>query len=187
MVPVRLGETSIWETRNITSSKPDISTCTEAREAPGAEKYQEILARSPILNCSVGWCVRVECQIRDLEVQSSVNFTISGSVTEGSVTQSGQQQIFLQTAAEIRYDSQTYAHILEQNQRFVRAQTQTALEISKEYNYYPIIIGSSVGGLVLLALITAGLYKLGFFKRQYKNLLESPEGLEEAPVDPPIG
>ncbi|XP_040211787.1 integrin alpha-M-like [Rana temporaria] len=188
MVPVRVGETSIWQSWNITSSEPDLSTCTEAREAPGVENYQEILARTPILNCSVGWCVRVECEIQDLKVQSSLNFTISGSVTKESVTQTGQQKISLQTSAEIRYDSQTYAHILEQNQRFVRTQTQTTLEINVEYNYFPIIIGSSVGGLVLLALIAAGLYKLGFFKRQYKNLLENPdvpgaEGTEQAPLD----
>ncbi|XP_077305923.1 integrin alpha-M-like [Lithobates pipiens] len=188
MVPVRLGETSIWESWNITNTEPETSTCTEAREAPGVENYQEILARTPILNCSVGWCVRVECQIQDLKVQSSLNYTISGSVTKESVTKTGQQKIFLQTSAEIRYDSQTYAHILEQNQRFVKTQTQTTLEISVEYNYFPIIIGSSVGGLVLLALIAAALYKLGFFKRQYKNMLENPsdpgaEGADQAPLD----
>lgn len=187
MVPVRLGEMSIWERWNITNSEPDISTCTEAREAPGSENYQEILAKTQTLNCSVGWCVRVECQIQNLMVQGSINYTISGSVTKESVTKTGQQQIFLQTSAEIRYDSQTYA-LLEQNQRFVKTQTQTTLEIREEYNYYPIIIGSSLGGLVLLALIVAALYKLGFFKRQYKNLLENPdvpgaEGTEQAPLD----
>ncbi|OCT64588.1 hypothetical protein XELAEV_18045687mg [Xenopus laevis] len=69
-----------------------------------------------------------------------------------------------------------YQHILEQNQPFTRAQAQTELEVYTEYNYLPMIIGSSVGGLVLLALITAALYKVGFFKRQYKELMESPEG-----------
>uniref|UniRef100_A0A8C0IN18 VWFA domain-containing protein n=1 Tax=Chelonoidis abingdonii TaxID=106734 RepID=A0A8C0IN18_CHEAB len=55
-------------------------------------------------------------------------------------------------------------------------QVQTVVERSEVYNYLPIIVGSSVGGLGLLALITAALYKLGFFKRQYKQRLE--DGVE---------
>uniref|UniRef100_A0A8C3H8E1 VWFA domain-containing protein n=1 Tax=Chrysemys picta bellii TaxID=8478 RepID=A0A8C3H8E1_CHRPI len=39
-------------------------------------------------------------------------------------------------------------------------QVQTVVERSEVYNYLPIIVGSSVGGLVLLALITTALYKV---------------------------
>ncbi|KAH1170633.1 hypothetical protein KIL84_006251, partial [Mauremys mutica] len=53
---------------------------------------------------------------------------------------------------------------------------QTAVERSEVYNYLPIIVGSSVGGLVLLALIAAALCKFGFFKRQYKQMME--DGVE---------
>ncbi|XP_018431204.1 PREDICTED: integrin alpha-D-like, partial [Nanorana parkeri] len=255
MVPVRLGETPLWETRNITSSTvckpipedPDASTCTEVGETPGAKDYQEVLRRQEAIlvkprqqiplcllqdgprcplrplpsdlpfhippgavfsmsppcsllsalqpsalslspqNCSVGWCVRVECEIRDLEVQRSLNFTVSGSVTKDWITQTGQQKIHLQSSAEIRYDSQIYAHILEQKERFIRAQAQTTLEIHLEYDYYPVIIGSSVGGLLLLALITAALYKLGFFKRQYKDMLGDPAESDSRHVGGPGG
>uniref|UniRef100_A0A8D0GUH4 VWFA domain-containing protein n=1 Tax=Sphenodon punctatus TaxID=8508 RepID=A0A8D0GUH4_SPHPU len=53
-------------------------------------------------------------------------------------------------------------------------QVQTVVERIEVYNYLPMIIGASVGGLILLALITAALYKLGFFKRQYKQMMEKP-------------
>uniref|UniRef100_A0A674ITE6 VWFA domain-containing protein n=1 Tax=Terrapene triunguis TaxID=2587831 RepID=A0A674ITE6_9SAUR len=55
-------------------------------------------------------------------------------------------------------------------------QVQTVVERYEVYNYLPIIVGSSMGGLVLLALITAALYKFGFFKRQYKQMME--DGVE---------
>lgn len=111
-------------------------------------------------------------------------FTINGTVTKNWTTQTEQNKISLQSWAEIVYDTRTY----HQSQNFTRTQAQTVLEIPTKYNYVPIIIGSSVGGLVLLALITAGLYKLGFFKRQYKNMLENPTGgqaeNDEAPLEP---
>lgn len=39
-------------------------------------------------------------------------------------------------------------------------QTKTVLEMYEIYNPVPLIVGSSVGGLLLLALITGGLYKV---------------------------
>ncbi|EMP23835.1 Integrin alpha-D [Chelonia mydas] len=54
----------------------------------------------------------------------------------------------------------------------IKGNVQTVVERSEAYNYLPIIMDSSVGGLVLLALITAALYKLNFFKRQYKKMME---------------
>ncbi|GAB1292759.1 Integrin alpha-X [Apodemus speciosus] len=44
------------------------------------------------------------------------------------------------------------------------------------HNPVLLIVGSSVGGLLLLVLITAVLYKAGFFKRQYKEMLEEATG-----------
>ncbi|CAI9601192.1 unnamed protein product [Staurois parvus] len=82
-------------------------------------------------------------------------------------------KISLQSWAEIVYDTQTF----HQSQHFTRAQAQTVLEVLGEYNYLPIIVGSSVGGLVPLALIIAALYKLGFFRRQYREMLENPEDI----------
>ncbi|XP_023378237.1 integrin alpha-M isoform X4 [Pteropus vampyrus] len=58
--------------------------------------------------------------------------------------------------------------------------TETKVEPYEVHDPVPLIVGSSVGGLVLLALITMGLYKLGFFKRQYKDMM-SEAGPETAP------
>ncbi|XP_075034839.1 integrin alpha-M-like [Mixophyes fleayi] len=170
LVPVKLGDSVVWEKTNIVSSQPQLTKCTVMGETPGAANYQELLKTTPILNCSVGSCLRTICNISDLDLQISLTFTISGPVTKDWTTQTEQLKISLQSSAEIVYDSRTY----HQSLHFIKAQAQTVLEVYTEYNYFPIIIGSSVGGLVVLALIAAGLYKLGFFKRQYKEMLESP-------------
>ncbi|XP_062994414.1 integrin alpha-L [Elgaria multicarinata webbii] len=51
----------------------------------------------------------------------------------------------------------------------------TEVEEVYEMDYLPIIIGSAVGGLFLLILIIVGLYKCGFFKRNYKQKMDFPE------------
>ncbi|VFV41864.1 integrin alpha-x [Lynx pardinus] len=55
-------------------------------------------------------------------------------------------------------------------------QMEMVLEKYEVYNSIPIIMGSSLGGLLLLALITAILYKVGFFKRRYKEMIEEANG-----------
>ncbi|XP_040295293.1 integrin alpha-M-like isoform X2 [Bufo bufo] len=172
LIPVRLGESIIWETPNINSSEPQLTTCRTVSETGGEQNHRELLKESPVLNCSVGTCLRTDCSISNLKDKESVTFTISGPVRRHWETQTDQEKVLLQSSAEIHYDTRVY--FMEQN--FTKAQAQTVLEVNVEYNYLPVIIGSSFGGLALLALITAGLYKLGFFKRQYKDMLDNTAG-----------
>ncbi|XP_056409901.1 integrin alpha-M-like isoform X2 [Hyla sarda] len=184
LIPVRLGESTVWDKPNITSSEPQVTRCRTINEPEGPQNPRELLRASPVLNCSVGTCLRSVCNISNMALGEVVTFTISGPVTKDWETQTDQQKVTLQSAAEIHYDRQMY--FMEQN--FTRAQAQTVLEVIVQYNYLPIIVGSSIGGLVLLALITAGLYKLGFFKRQYKQMLDDTGGENAAnngPVDAP--
>ncbi|KAG8140650.1 hypothetical protein E2320_003322 [Naja naja] len=63
------------------------------------------------------------------------------------------------------------------------SQVKTTVEFLKGYNYLPLVVGSSVIGVLLLVLIVAILYKLGFFKRQYKQMID--EAHSEVAGDPP--
>ncbi|XP_066433279.1 integrin alpha-M-like [Eleutherodactylus coqui] len=177
LIPLSLGNTSVWEKPNITSSQPELSTCTKTEEK-SVDGFQERMKISPVLNCSVGTCLKISCDIRYLEARTSVIFIISGAVTTSWSTQTKLKRIYIQSSAEIIYDRQLFWHILKQS--FVTAQAQTMLEISPGYNYYPLMLGSSLGGLLLLALITVALYKLGFFKRQYKEMMLESPGEESA-------
>uniref|UniRef100_A0A4W3GWZ0 Integrin alpha-M-like n=1 Tax=Callorhinchus milii TaxID=7868 RepID=A0A4W3GWZ0_CALMI len=86
-----------------------------------------------------------------------------------------QSKHLLETNAEVTYDTKRF---IQSTTLFQKATVTTQLDILKQFNPLPIIVGSSVGGFVLLAIIAAILYKVGFFKREYKDLLN--EGGETA-------
>ncbi|XP_034525966.1 integrin alpha-X-like [Ailuropoda melanoleuca] len=79
------------------------------------------------------------------------------------------------TVAEITFNRSVYSQLPGQ-EAFLRTQIEMVLEKYEVYNPIPVIVGSSVGGLLLLALITAILYKVGFFKRQYKEMMVEASG-----------
>uniref|UniRef100_A0A8C0GKF5 VWFA domain-containing protein n=1 Tax=Chelonoidis abingdonii TaxID=106734 RepID=A0A8C0GKF5_CHEAB len=89
------------------------------------------------------------------------------------VSQTQQQKVSLGVGSGVLEQGQvTVPGLLGPHLTAPLPQVQTVVERSEVYNYLPVIMGSSVGGLVLLALVTAALYKLNFFKRHYKEMLE---------------
>nr|XP_042700272.1 integrin alpha-D-like isoform X4 [Chrysemys picta bellii] len=148
--------------------EPELAQCASEAETPGSKDFVKQMSERPLLDCSVATCKKIRCRIASLEMQQPLEFMIKGNVSFQWVSQTQQQKVSLVSEARIEYEEKKYT----QKEGFVQRQVQTVVERSEAYNYLPIIVGSSVGGLVLLALITAALYKFGFFKRQYKQRLE---------------
>ncbi|KAJ7314101.1 hypothetical protein JRQ81_006036 [Phrynocephalus forsythii] len=73
------------------------------------------------------------------------------------------------TALWLMFDTKKYTNFY--GHEFAQFQV-TEMEVIKEMNYLPVIIGSGIGGLILLILIIVGLYKCGFFKRNYKEKMD---------------
>ncbi|KAG2463840.1 ITAX protein, partial [Polypterus senegalus] len=95
-----------------------------------------------------------------------------------------QKKLSLQSSAALSFNEDLYIHLFTTgSNRYLQIQASTVIELYEEVNFIPIILGSCVGGLVLLALITAGLYKAGFFKRQYKAMMDEHEDPCDAPPD----
>uniref|UniRef100_A0A8D0GU70 VWFA domain-containing protein n=1 Tax=Sphenodon punctatus TaxID=8508 RepID=A0A8D0GU70_SPHPU len=147
------------------------------------ETFQIILPVSPGLRHHLSG---LGCSISSLRRQQPLEFTIKGNVSfshnKWGLVSSSRQGSWIASPLQV----------------------QTVVERIEVYNYLPMIIGASVGGLILLALITAALYKvsgrlglivvgldlplpyplrnervsvsfqLGFFKRQYKQMMEKP-------------
>nr|XP_008113686.1 PREDICTED: integrin alpha-M [Anolis carolinensis] len=167
--PVELSETWVWNASlEFPKELSHLANCVPGKQTPGSKDFVKQLSKRPILDCSVATCKTVHCRIPSLEQQQPLQFTIKGDTGLKWLSQTQQKKVTLVSSAQIFYDENKYTTKKE----FVQSQANTVLEHLVPYNYLPIIIGSSIGGLVLLALIIAALYKLGFFKRQYKAMMD---------------
>nr|XP_005313365.2 integrin alpha-M isoform X2 [Chrysemys picta bellii] len=166
--PVELSGVRVWDASEVVPSKPELAQCNSEAETPGLKDFVKQMSDRPLLDCSVATCKKIRCRIASLEMQQPLEFRIKGNVSFQWVSQTQQQKVSLVSEARIEYEEKKYT----QKEGFVQRQVQTVVERSEAYNYLPIIMGSSVGGLVLLALITAALYKLDFFKCKYKQMME---------------
>ncbi|XP_074830330.1 integrin alpha-E isoform X2 [Natator depressus] len=69
---------------------------------------------------------------------------------------------------EITFNKHLYEGLKEENHK---AEITVILLKMQVINSLPVVIGSSVGGFLLLAFIIFILFKCGFFKRNYKNMM----------------
>ncbi|XP_069343342.1 integrin alpha-D-like [Eulemur rufifrons] len=172
-VPVLLNSVAVWD---VALEAPAQSLpCVSEREPPQHPDFLTHILRSSVLDCSIADCLRFRCDVPSFGIQEELDFILKGNLSFGWVSQTLQKKVLVVSVAEITFDRSTYSQLPGQ-EAFMRAQMETVLEEYEVYNPIPLMVGSSVGGLLLLALITAALYKLGFFKRQYKEMLgDKPE------------
>ncbi|KAH0626350.1 hypothetical protein JD844_001288 [Phrynosoma platyrhinos] len=167
--PVELNGIRVWNASlDIAAEFFHLAHCVPEKQTPGSKDFVKQLKERPILDCTVATCKTVRCDIPSLELKRPLEFRIKGDIGFKWVSETQQKKVTLMSSAKISYDEKKYF----QKEGFVQNQAKTVVEHLVPYNYLPIIIGSSIGGLVLLALIVAALYKLGFFKRQYKAMMD---------------
>ncbi|XP_057604637.1 integrin alpha-X [Hippopotamus amphibius kiboko] len=185
-VPVELNQVAVWEDTEVLHPQNPSIQCSSARTTPTESDFLTHFQKKPVLDCSVADCLRFRCDIPSFGVQEELDFILKGNLSFGWVSQTLQKKVLVVSVAEITFSRSTYSQLPGQ-EAFLRAQTELVLEKYEVYNPLPLIVGSSVGGLLLLALITAALYKAGFFKRQYKEMMEGADGQtapENATGDP---
>uniref|UniRef100_A0A8C0L476 Integrin alpha-D-like n=1 Tax=Canis lupus dingo TaxID=286419 RepID=A0A8C0L476_CANLU len=144
-VPILLNGVAVWD---VTSFSPVFLASTSFPSCPQ--------------NCSIADCLKIHCDLPSFGIQEELEFTLKGNLNFGWVSQTLQKKVLVVSVAEITFNRSVYSQLPGQ-EAFLRAQMETVLEKYEVYNPIPIIAGSSVGGLLLLALITAILYKVNVF------------------------
>ncbi|XP_066486479.1 integrin alpha-X-like [Tiliqua scincoides] len=175
--PVQLNRTWVWNASvEVPSELSSLVQCAPGNHTTASKDFVKQLGESPILNCFVAACKIVHCNISSLEQQQPLKFSIKGKIGFQWLSQIQQKKVTLLSSARISYDETKYT---QEGER--QSQVNTVVEHLVAYNYLPAIIGSSLAGLILLAVIAAVLYKVGFFKRQYKTMMDEAgaEGNEE--------
>ncbi|XP_048101456.1 integrin alpha-M-like [Alosa alosa] len=182
-VPIKLQEENIWT--DLDSLKM-INGCRTYKDMKPVGDVIKKLQKDLTLDCSVAECRVFTCDI-DLTENSQRFLNISGNVSSTWIEKTGlrEAQLALITEATMEYDQNKYIYFSDSRKQPPVSKIKTIVEVYDVPNFTKEIIGGTVGGLILLALITAGLVKAGFFKSQYKQMMEEAAGqdTEGAPAE----
>ncbi|KAM4619492.1 integrin alpha-11-like [Polymixia lowei] len=147
------------------------SHCILPRPRAASQVTPEDLSHLSQLNHSTSVSVEVRCRLT-LPASREVKVTVRGRLQLQALLAVRFKSLELLTAGTIQLEPTSPMFL--QDDKPVR---QIILELRREEGYrIPIwiILGSSLGGLVLLALLILALWKLGFFKRQTRQEEEDP-------------
>ncbi|XP_033928379.1 integrin alpha-X-like [Melopsittacus undulatus] len=171
-----MGGNQLWGSLELTHSQ-DPSRCQAVAEHPPKDPDgTRSLRQRHLLDCAVASCREFRCQMGPIEPPQVLRFGVGGEPAMGWMKELGLPQVLLQSSAWISFNGDRFQNMGGQQE----AQLQTELDPSEPPNLLPYILGGSLGGLLLLALLAGGLYKvsygIGFFRRRYKELMETPSG-----------
>uniref|UniRef100_A0A452QX88 Integrin subunit alpha M n=1 Tax=Ursus americanus TaxID=9643 RepID=A0A452QX88_URSAM len=158
-VPTKLNNVTVWDNPHTICHLSGLGAWTFSVSG---------LVISPLCslpqNCSVAVCQRIQCDILSFDIQEKVNITLQGKLSFDWFIKTSINYVQVVSKAEVSFDNSKFA-VLPGQEAFLKAQvsTETKVELKEVHNPLPLIVGSSVGGLVLLALITAALYKVSPF------------------------
>ncbi|XP_078135070.1 integrin alpha-X-like [Sander vitreus] len=183
-VPVRLGEKDIW----VDSSSLQIPDCQRDKdEEPKQTDFVATVQKNKLVDCSVARCRVFKCT-RFMARLESKKYQISANISSGWIEQIGLRsaKFLLTSTASLEYDSTQYIFFStgSNNNPPVR-KIEAEVEVYPEPDFTKEIVGGSLGGLALLALLTAGLYKAGFFKSKYKEMISNDEANPEVDGEAP--
>ncbi|XP_028830342.1 integrin alpha-2 [Denticeps clupeoides] len=124
------------------------------------------------LDCKTSTCHTMKCVLKDLGIKREYVVNVTTRLWTGTFASSTFQMVSL--IVETNMESNNPDLIMIAHKHF-----KNEITVSKpgEVGDIPmgVIIGSVLGGLLLLAIAVATLWKLGFFKRQYQQLAKGPE------------
>ncbi|XP_035997643.1 integrin alpha-M [Fundulus heteroclitus] len=179
-VPVKLGDKDIWEdTSNFT-----IAGCVKDKdEEPGDTDFVGKIKESKILDCTVATCRVFRCSTF-MERNTDQTYRISANISSRWIEQIGlsSAKFRLTSTASLEYDNNQYIfYSTTSNNNAPVRKIEAEIEVFPKADFTKEIIGGSLGGLAFLALLTAGLYKAGFFKSKYNEMINESAGGEAAP------
>uniref|UniRef100_A0A8D3C6G1 Integrin, alpha M (complement component 3 receptor 3 subunit) n=1 Tax=Scophthalmus maximus TaxID=52904 RepID=A0A8D3C6G1_SCOMX len=177
-VPVKLGDKDIWADL----SSLQIPNCQQldTDERVNVTDFVSLIQKNKVVDCNVASCRVFKCS-RFMGRLESKTYKISANLSSGWIEQIGlpSAKFLLTSSASLEYDTNQYIFFsleFDPHVACTTAQIETVIEVYPEPDFTKEIVGGSLGGLALLALLTAGLYKAGFFKSKYNEMINEAGG-----------
>ncbi|XP_041830521.1 integrin alpha-M-like [Melanotaenia boesemani] len=182
-VPVKLGNKDIW----VDLSSLQIADCQRDKdEEPVVTDIVAQIKENKIVDCSVAKCRVFRCS-QFMGRKESKTYTISANLSSAWIEQIGlpSAKFLLTSTASLEYDRDQYIfYSTATNNNPPVHKIETEVEVFPVPDFTKEIVGGSLGGLAFLALLTAGLYKAGFFKSKYNEMInEDGKGATETAAD----
>uniref|UniRef100_A0A9J7Y0U0 VWFA domain-containing protein n=1 Tax=Cyprinus carpio carpio TaxID=630221 RepID=A0A9J7Y0U0_CYPCA len=164
-VPVKLGDEYIWTNKNL-----QILDCFRERdEQPTSTNFLKVLKKKNVLNCSVTVCAVFRCDVNLMRNERKF-YNISSNVSSRWIEQIGPMSASFQlvSTASLDYDEDEYIYF---SNSLSSVPVSTQVEVYEEPSILKEVIGGVIGGLLIMSLITAALYKV-----RYTNWLFQKKG-----------
>ncbi|XP_030066220.1 integrin alpha-X [Microcaecilia unicolor] len=182
LMPLQIEASFLWDLDRNVSVKGENTSCENSESLSMDSQDQRMQ------ECSSPFCRMVQCKVQVLAQRAHITFCFGGFFYSNSSVQLKAQKLSMNSEAFLTINEMKYFQKPEQ--KFHYAKVITEVEVISPVNILPIVIGSSIGGLLLLAVVVVILYKFGFFKR--KSRLENqdladpekPSGEQSTTADP---
>ncbi|KAM9117800.1 integrin alpha-E isoform 1-T1 [Pangshura tecta] len=169
LVPISIQGHIITGMKNVTRTQ-NTTVCTIRK----ALEFCHFAAGETKVQASNG----VQCQCVHCVITSDrENVTVIAELPLIESQQFLKDRIDLLVTGEITFNKHLYEGLKEENHK---AEITVVLLKTQVINTLPVVIGSSVGGFLLLAFIIFILFKCGFFKRNYKNKMEEQQPKDQS-------
>ncbi|NXG56479.1 ITA2 protein, partial [Hemiprocne comata] len=137
---------------------------------------KENFRNSKELNCKNVKCSTITCKLEDIMLKGEYLVNVSTRIWNGTFAVSTFQT--LQLSAEAKIDTHNpELFIIGENTLTIPVTIMKPDE--KAEIPVGVVIGSILAGLLLLLVLVAVLWKLGFFKRQYEKMTQDIEDVDE--------
>ncbi|XP_038845386.1 integrin alpha-2-like [Salvelinus namaycush] len=144
---------------------------------------KENLMGTEELNCKTAKCQPMKCVLKDMGMMSDFFVNVTTRIWNGTFAASSFQSTVLTVSTEIETSQ---PELLVISHKHLTVGVTISKPGVKGEIPVGVIVGSVIGGLLLLALVIGLLWKFGFFRRKYQQLMKNTdedqaetEGLQE--------